>query len=306
MNKKGFTLVELIGVVVILGLIALVAFPALLNQINDSKKQVSDSQKNIIISAAKTYVEDNKNEFADKDYFIIDMEDLIKGDYINKQIVSSYIDENNKVLITFFNGDYVVTASTSNSKCQAVTNLTITSTGSVPTKSNPFVAGAEYKCFVNEKESYQFYVLDSNDDNVMLIMNQTFKNSSTNWCKDNNNNNCGAITAKKVLAEKTASWEIGSVLPDKNFLVKANGGSEGTAASWMVTNMSDKDSSYWTSTPSNYKNDGTYAYAVYYSAKRLNTVHPVGTYKADGSKINITYGIRPVIIVSKEMITYPQ
>ena len=39
-KKKGFTLVELIGVVVILGLVALVAFPSLLNQINNSKKQI--------------------------------------------------------------------------------------------------------------------------------------------------------------------------------------------------------------------------------------------------------------------------
>lgn len=111
MNKKGFTLVELIGVVVILGLIALVAFPALLNQINDSKKQVSDSQKEIIISAAKNYVAENKNDYADKSSFEISVNDLIKKNYLNKGIISSFSD--NEVIVTFNNGTYDVVTKTS-------------------------------------------------------------------------------------------------------------------------------------------------------------------------------------------------
>lgn len=111
MSKKGFTLVELIGVVVILGLIALVAFPALLNQINDSKKQVSDSQKQLIIAAAKNYVDENKNEYADKTSFEIPISDLIKSDYLNKSIVDSFSDD--EVVVTFNNGDYDVVIKTS-------------------------------------------------------------------------------------------------------------------------------------------------------------------------------------------------
>lgn len=111
MNKKGFTLVELIGVVVILGLIALVAFPALLNQINDSKKQVSDSQKEIIISAAKSYVSENKNDYADKSSFEIPVSDLISGSYLDRNIVSSFSD--NDIVVTFNNGTYDVVIKTS-------------------------------------------------------------------------------------------------------------------------------------------------------------------------------------------------
>ena len=111
MNKKGFTLVELIGVVVILGLIALVAFPALLNQINNSKKQVSDSQKELIIAAAKNYVDENKNDYADKTSFEIPVSQLIKNDYLSKSIVSSFSDD--EVVVTFNNGTYDVVIKTS-------------------------------------------------------------------------------------------------------------------------------------------------------------------------------------------------
>ncbi len=306
MNKKGFTLVELIGVVVILGLIALVAFPSLLNQINSSKKQISDSQKELIIAATKNYVEENKNEYANKNFFVVDVDVLAEKNYIDKKLIKSYTDEGNKLLVTALNGEYNVTVSKGNAKCEAVTSLTISGAGSVPTASNPFVYGAEYKCFVNEKESNQFYVLDENDDTVMLIMNKTFKDSITNWCKGNNNNNCGAVTAKEVLANKTKDWEVGTVLPDRNILVKANNGSTGTAASWMVTNFSDASANYWTSTPSPYNGGVNYAYVIHRNGMSLNNSHQVGTYKDNGEKINLTYGIRPVIIVSKEIITYPQ
>ena len=306
MNKKGFTLVELIGVVVILGLIALVAFPSLLNQINNSNKQISDSQKDLIIAATKNYVEENKNEYANKNFFVVDVDVLAEKNYIDKKLIKSYTDEENKLLVTALNGEYNVTVSKGNAKCEAVTSLTISGAGSVPTASNPFVYGAEYKCFVNEKESNQFYVLDENEDTVMLIMNKTFKDSITNWCKGNNNNNCGAVTAKEVLANKTKDWEVGTVLPDRNILVKANNGSTGQAASWMVTNFSDASANYWTSTPSPYNGGVNYAYAMYRKGMSLNNCHQVGTYKDNGDKVNLIYGIRPVIIVSKEIITYPQ
>lgn len=106
MNKKGFTLVELIGVVVILGLIAVLSFPSLLNQINSSKTQVSDSQKTLIISAAKTYVEDNKNDYDKLTSFEISVDDLVNKGYISKGIISSYSE--GTMVVTVNNKEYDV------------------------------------------------------------------------------------------------------------------------------------------------------------------------------------------------------
>ncbi|MGI6324539.1 MAG: type II secretion system protein [Bacilli bacterium] len=59
--KKGFTLVELLAVIVILGIILAIAIPNILNLINNSKEQAYESQKRFIIDAAKKYVMANQN-----------------------------------------------------------------------------------------------------------------------------------------------------------------------------------------------------------------------------------------------------
>lgn len=51
MNKKGFTLVELLAVIVILGIIALIATPIILGVIEDSKKSAADESTKIYLKA---------------------------------------------------------------------------------------------------------------------------------------------------------------------------------------------------------------------------------------------------------------
>ena len=59
MNKKGFTLVELLAVIVLLGLVALIAAPAITGIIKKSKDSLSDSQKTSIELSAKNWATDN-------------------------------------------------------------------------------------------------------------------------------------------------------------------------------------------------------------------------------------------------------
>ena len=59
--KKGFTLIEMIGSIVILAIIALVAFPAVLNILNSSQGKIDDNMKSYAIGAAKEYVNDHVN-----------------------------------------------------------------------------------------------------------------------------------------------------------------------------------------------------------------------------------------------------
>lgn len=53
--KKGFTLVELLGVIVILGIIGLIVTPLVLGTINDSEENVDKMQVEAIKRAAKNY-----------------------------------------------------------------------------------------------------------------------------------------------------------------------------------------------------------------------------------------------------------
>ena len=92
MNKKGFTLIELLGSIVILGLIALVAFPAILNFLSSSQENIDEAKKSVILGAAKDYVNDNVNNYK-RDSSLnkkINTSDLINSGYItNKDILEN-------------------------------------------------------------------------------------------------------------------------------------------------------------------------------------------------------------------------
>lgn len=58
-NKRGFTLIELIGVILLLGIISLIAVPAISNIIQESKKDAFRASVIYIIEATTIYIYDN-------------------------------------------------------------------------------------------------------------------------------------------------------------------------------------------------------------------------------------------------------
>ncbi len=95
MFKKGFTLVELIGVVIILALISLLAFPTILNSIRNTKSQLSAVSKEILYSAASSYVSDNLNDFPKKNgnTFCVTLESLVQNEYLPTKVYDSVTGE---------------------------------------------------------------------------------------------------------------------------------------------------------------------------------------------------------------------
>lgn len=65
--KKGFTLVELLAVLTVLGIIALISFPIVTKQINESKEKSYKNQVKTIIDASKRWAFDNANELPYED-----------------------------------------------------------------------------------------------------------------------------------------------------------------------------------------------------------------------------------------------
>ena len=82
--KKGFTLVELIGVIIILALIMLLAVPPILNSIRSTRNELSDASKKIIYTAANLYVSENLNDFPkyDGNTFCVSIDTLSKKEYL--------------------------------------------------------------------------------------------------------------------------------------------------------------------------------------------------------------------------------
>ena len=58
-NNKGFTLVELLAVIIILGVVGLIAFPTITGIINDSKNKAYDEQVRTIERAAEKWFLEN-------------------------------------------------------------------------------------------------------------------------------------------------------------------------------------------------------------------------------------------------------
>src|SRR5574344_2470449 len=86
--KKGFTLIELIGVIVIISLLSLIIYPQVNTIIRNQKESLYNSQLKIVIDAAKNYVTSNSGSLdITSSGYLISISDLYNGGYIDKSNV---------------------------------------------------------------------------------------------------------------------------------------------------------------------------------------------------------------------------
>lgn len=91
MNKKGFTLAELIGVIVVLSLICLITVPAITSVLKTNKKSLCETQLKNVLAAAKSYASENLlsmpiSDEEGKNTRTITIQDLIDNGYIEGNI----------------------------------------------------------------------------------------------------------------------------------------------------------------------------------------------------------------------------
>jgi len=96
MSKKGFTLVEIIGVVVVLGVIALLAFPPMLNMVKNSENKISEATKNLIYTASMQYTTKYINDFPKKEnkVYCVTLEKLVQEEFLSSTITDNLGDFN--------------------------------------------------------------------------------------------------------------------------------------------------------------------------------------------------------------------
>ena len=83
-DRQGFTLVELITIVAILGLIALIVYPAINSVIRNVKTNSYNNQIAIIEKAAKTWSIDNSNLLkTDGSVYYLPVKELLEEGYIS-------------------------------------------------------------------------------------------------------------------------------------------------------------------------------------------------------------------------------
>lgn len=97
MDKKGFTLVELLAVIIVLSLVAVIAILSVSNTLKKSKNRLREVQINTIIEQAKKYVNETPEAF---DKFIegsicVDVSTLIENDYFENDRIEDPLTKEN-------------------------------------------------------------------------------------------------------------------------------------------------------------------------------------------------------------------
>ena len=198
MNKnKGFTLVELLAVIVILAIIALIATPIILNVINDAKKQAAKDSAHGYVDAVDKYIVSSELEDESiPDRGSIEIENGSVKSYeleIDGYLVSN--GEVGKVSITkkFENGTVVYYNPVSGEKCKS-----------------------------SEEGCMKWYVFNDEEGNatvnVILDHNTTAK---VVWNSTGNNSEMKEV--KRKLEEDTKDWKNTARLITANEVAKITG-----------------------------------------------------------------------------------
>ena len=82
LNNKGFTLVELLAVLVILIAISSIAIPTISSSLDRSKNKQTKAKEKLLLSAAELYVTDHRNNINDSCF--ISVQTLINEGYVDE------------------------------------------------------------------------------------------------------------------------------------------------------------------------------------------------------------------------------
>jgi len=220
MKNYGFTLVELLTVIVLLGIIALITTVSTSYIINKSKENLTETQIKVIEKAAQSYYlqegMNNAHYNYDETKTCVDVEYLIENDYIEEAEIKN--PKNNKkmlgsVKIVYENGIYTYNYkdqmcnssdydSVLKSICTPVTEKTKT-TGNVP--QGNYLPADEYICEVKPGTKYRFFVLSTNNKDGEII---------TNDSEDKDVYSVNLIMERNMYYDKTN--DVGSVATETN------------------------------------------------------------------------------------------
>lgn len=295
MNKKGFTLVELIAVIVILGLLALIANSSVVNVVKNSKSDLYNTQIKLIESAAETWGNDNLDKLPNdgecKYLTLSNLKNygLIEENVINPKTNSEFTDELYIKITSKINssGMLKTTYKIDDSVNGCTEALPPICTIALDSEKKGLEAGAKYNCKIKDKmelgfeNGYTFYMLGKNEDNtISLIMDRNF-DSAVAW---GNEGDLSPTIALDYLSSLTSDWIAKISLPTYNEIYNSKKNVELNQLTWLIGGFEGTSfNGYWTSTISSTNRNN----ALYVS----NT----GDLLEDSFSNNINYGVRPVI-----------
>ena len=109
MKNRGFTLLELLGVIVILALLTTLVFPSVLSVIKKASNKTDELSMKLISNAVDLFISENKNDYpiVKGNVFCIPLTKLQNTEYLNENILElNEIDVDNKVVKVTVIDDY--------------------------------------------------------------------------------------------------------------------------------------------------------------------------------------------------------
>lgn len=92
MNNKGFTLMEILGVITLLAILSTIIILSVNKSLKDSKETLYQAQIEEIKAAASMWRTDNIEIIPDNDYYIVSLQQLKDEGYIKKDIINPKTD----------------------------------------------------------------------------------------------------------------------------------------------------------------------------------------------------------------------
>ncbi|MDD2435590.1 MAG: BspA family leucine-rich repeat surface protein, partial [Bacilli bacterium] len=155
-KTKAFTLVELLGVIVILGLIVLLITPSIVKYIKDSKEVYNESTLKLIYSSANVYVNDDLNNYPKnpENTYCVSLQELVESGKLNKDILTINTDNeiplDKIVKVTIVNDRYEYNLVGAG---ECVTDLNFLMVASSGSSSTSYLGGPIFK---NKIETIEF------------------------------------------------------------------------------------------------------------------------------------------------------
>lgn len=329
--KRGFTLVELLAVITILGLLSLIVVPVVDKIIKDNKEALYQTQVQNIEQSAKNWASENIfslpeniGDYIDKTICDLESDGLLEIDVKNpKTDEMFYKDSYVRITKTDYGFEYEYVDSgiwTTCDICVAVTNETKQGGGNIPV-TGEYNFGDEYICNLGPDASAQnltFYVLEDGDNTelteeqgsaqkgeVSLIMKQNYDSLAYKWCDqdgpfptDKKCNADGLITKLEDIASKWNRLQSNKIsIPTYYQLVISDGKSIPSPTKKIELGSNwllyfNSGKGYWTRTPNPNATSTGSAYNVWSDKWLAPRGVSVGA-----------YGIRPVITISKNYIS---
>lgn len=315
--KRGFTLIELMAVIVVLGILATISIISVDKIIKENKEETYKAQIATIEDAARTWGVKHIKELPDSNGAIsvpllyFKNEGIIPQDFKNPKTNKPFNDDL-YVNISYEGGIY---------------KYEVDEASGLGTNANPTLlkrryslcklvngtketVGAKYTCHLDSDRT--FYVLETSKDNVSLIMDRNFTDatvpSKLAWCIDcgSDGSTCKSINSKEYGTplkhiQDTFGTDVEVSIPSPNQIAAASGKTFSSGdlisglSSWLydyldgTTHPVSGVLGYWISTTIDSNSSSAYI-----------TIYTGNMY---GSNVNSSDGgLRPVITVAKSQL----